>query len=320
MCSDKSDLPIKCCELSKSYKSHSFLRKKVVYALDSVSFSIKSGQIVGLIGPNGAGKTTLLSILAGVRFPTSGQIKVCGHSPRSREACCSMGYVSEKPAFLSSYTGEEVLKYHGALLRMSRKMINTEAERLLSELDLEYAKDRKCGTYSQGMRQRLALGIALMNSPKVLLLDEISNGLDPLGVAKLRELLQSLSNRGTAILISSHRLSELEKLTKDYIYLHCGKIVSIDTKVLSQNQVVKIQIEPTNKELLNITNADSLLHISENELIFGLKNQKLIPDLVADLVCKGVRITGVTHEDVDIEKIFIQLFNENIENGMDRTA
>jgi len=300
---------IECCDLCKYYKIAHHLKKQLMRALEKVSFTVEAGNIVGLIGPNGAGKTTLMRTLVGIYRPTSGSIKIFGQSPRTK-LIQKIGYVPEKPSFLHTYTGQMVLKYHGALLQMSPKDINLRTEFILKELDLTHAKDRMCGTYSQGMKQRLALGIAIMNEPEVLFLDEISNGLDPIGVIKLRELLQQMSECGTTMIISSHRLSELEKLTNQFIYLHKGKTVSLNAGILDQKKILKIGIESNSIGMTSVENC-KLINNSKNELIFGIAEENSIPDLITSLANDGFRIKYVLQDDIDIETVFVQLFNES---------
>jgi len=131
--------------------------------------------------------------------------------PDGREARRRLGYVPERPAFLGCYSARAVLQYHGALLGLSRKAISIQTDKSVQRLQLQEFVDRPCSGFSQGMKQRLALAIALMNEPQLLLLDEPSNGLDPIGIIQLRDLLKQLCDSGTTTVISSHRLGELEK-------------------------------------------------------------------------------------------------------------
>ena len=233
---------IECKQLTKLYKSLWTDRSKAVCALRDVSLSVSEGQIVGLIGPNGAGKTTLLNLIAVLILPNQGRISICTHPARSIEARRRLGYMPEFSAFQNRYSARAVLQYHGGLMGLSRSEISAEVDRLIHELKLQEFVNRPCSGFSQGMKQRLALAIALMNNPDVLLLDEPSNGLDPVGVIELRKLLKQLCESGITILISSHRLGELEKLTSNYIFLYRGQIVSCGDKIAS-GQTGHLQVE-----------------------------------------------------------------------------
>lgn len=314
MASDEADnnTVIECKHLSKTYTSVWSSRSESVCALTDVSLSINSGQIVGLIGPNGAGKTTLLNILAGLIFPTHGSVSVCGHPARSVDAHRRLGYMPEFPTFLPRYSARAALRYHGALYGLDRPTIEAKVQDLLNELELNEAANRPAGGYSQGMRQRLALGVALMNNPKVMLLDEPSNGLDPIGIVKLRQLLKQLSCSGTAIFISSHRLGELGKLTSDYIFLHRGQIVPFADKIASGKQaLLKIGIlsgkESTIRQALP---AYTLVDVSDSELLVAVDSDEQIADIVSKLVSTGVRIKSVTMHQEDIEDVFLRLYRK----------
>ena len=227
------DMPatvVECQRLTKVYKKLLARRTKAVRALNEVSLSVRPGQIVGLIGPNGAGKSTLLNLIAGLIFPTAGAVTVCGHPARSTRARRSLGYMPEHPVFLGGYSARATLRYHGALLGLRRTRIAEQVDQSVRQLQMQEFIDRPCSDFSQGMKQRLALGVAMMNNPELLLLDEPSNGLDPVGIIQLRDLLKQLRDAGTAIVISSHRLGELEKLTSDYMFMHHGQIITFGGK------------------------------------------------------------------------------------------
>jgi ABC-type multidrug transport system ATPase subunit len=303
----KQTTVVECEQLTKVFRKLLAGRSKDVCALQSISLSVAKGQIVGLIGPNGAGKSTLLNLMAGLIFPTEGCVSVCGHPARSIKARSGLGYMPEHPAFLGRYSAWATLRYHGALLGLSRQAISAQIDKLTEQLDMDEYIDRPCSDFSQGMKQRLALAIALMNDPRFLLLDEPSNGLDPIGIIQLRDLLKKQRDSGTAIVISSHRLGELEKLTKDYIFLYRGEVVSFGDKIAVEivsngNQIAK-KLLPSSK----------LLSSSETELVIAVGDDNEVPDIVSNLVKGGARITGVLlqKEDTeDIEDVFLRLYNE----------
>jgi len=309
---NKQTAVVECEQLTKVYKKLLASRSKAVCALRDISLSVSTGQIVGLIGPNGAGKSTLLNLMAGLIFPTEGCVSVCGHPARSIEARSGLGYMPEHPAFLGRYSAWATLKYHGALLGLSRQAISAQIDKLTEQLQMDEYIDRPCADYSQGMKQRLALAIALMNDPSFLLLDEPSNGLDPIGIIQLRDLLKRLRDAGTAIVISSHRLGELEKLTSDYIFLYRGEVVSFGDEidagrvgrlhvglVSNGNQIAKELLPPS-----------KLISSSETKLVIAVGDDDEVPDIVGSLVRSGARITSVLLQREDIEEVFLQLYNE----------
>jgi ABC-type multidrug transport system ATPase subunit len=309
---NKQTTVVECEQLTKVYRKLLAGRSKDVCALQSISLSVTEGQIVGLIGPNGAGKSTLLNLMAGLIFPTEGRVSVCGNPARSIEARSGLGYMPEHPAFLGRYSAWATLKYHGALLGLSRQAISIQIDKLIGQLQMDEYIDRPCADFSQGMKQRLALAIALMNDPSFLLLDEPSNGLDPIGIIQLRDLLKQLRDAGTAIVISSHRLGELEKLTKDYIFLYRGQVVSFGDKIAA-GRVGRLRVELTsnaNQIAKKILPPAKLLSGSETELVIAVGDDDEVPDIVSSLVKGGARITSVLLQREDIEDVFLRLYNE----------
>jgi ABC-2 type transport system ATP-binding protein len=303
---------IECLEVTKVYGGGRAGRKASVCALDNVSWQVGGGTIVGLVGPNGAGKTTLLSLIAGLLFPTQGSIRVCGHPARTLEARRSLGYVPESPAFLSCYSARAVLKHHAALHGLSKDAISTEADRVLGQLRLEEYADRAVGGFSQGMRQRLALAVALLDSPRLLLLDEPSNGLDPMGVIELRRILSEVRQSGATVIISSHRLGELERLTSEYVFLHRGRIIKFGRHDrVEQTGRLRIEFLPGSPR----PREDTLLSYdfveeSERYLVIAVNGVEDVPGVVGSLVKAGALVTGVTLEMQDIEETFVRLCRE----------
>jgi ABC-2 type transport system ATP-binding protein len=309
---NKQTAVVECKQLTKVYKGLLVSRSRAVCALKTISLSVNKGQIVGLIGPNGAGKSTLLNLIAGLIFPTEGCLTVCGSPARSVEARRSLGYMPEHPSFLGRYSARAVLRYHGALLGLSRKAISLQADKSIQQLQMEEFIDRPCSEFSQGMRQRLALAIALMNDPQLLLLDEPSNGLDPVGIVQLRDLLKRLRDSGTAIVVSSHRLGELEKLTSDYIFLYRGEVVSFGDKIIS-GQAGRLQVEVVSNGSYiaeKLLSPSQVLGVSDTELGIAVDNVDDVPDIVSKLAKGGARIKSVNLQTEDIEDIFLRLYDE----------
>ena len=308
----KQTAVIECKQLTKIYKSLLTGRSEAVCALKNISLSVKKGQIVGLIGPNGAGKSTFLNLIAGLIFPTKGCVSVCGYPARSTKARNGLGYMPEHPAFLGRYSARAILRYHGSLLGLSQKAISLQIAKSSQQLQMDEFLDRPCSDFSQGMKQRLALAIALMNDPQVLLLDEPSNGLDPVGIIQLRDVLKQLRDSDAAIVISSHRLGELEKLTSDYIFLYRGEIVSFGDKIATdQIGCLKVELVSNGSHIAEkLLSPSKVLGVSDTELEIGVNDPEDVPDIVSNLVKGGARIKSVNLQTEDIEDIFLRLYNE----------
>lgn len=178
-------------------------------ALDDVSISVRRGEIFGLVGDNGAGKSTLFKLLCGLAFPTQGEVRLFGaHEPRELESQRTrIGSIIESPGFYPGLSVEKNLE----CCRIRKGVPGRDAvARVLDTVGLAYAKDRRCRTLSLGMKQRLGLAMALLGEPEVLILDEPTNGLDPVGIQDLRALIRSFPKRGITVVLSSHILGEVE--------------------------------------------------------------------------------------------------------------
>ena len=309
---DGAHAVVQCKGLKKIYGTWLTSADKKVCALRDVSLSVGRGQIVGLIGPNGAGKSTLLNLIAGLIVPTEGRVTVCGHRARSVAARSNLGFMPEHPVFPGAYTARAVLRYHGALLGLSSQAIDRQMDKSVQRLQMQEFIDRSASDFSQGMKQRLALATAMMADPQLLLLDEPSNGLDPVGIVQLRDLLKKLRDDGASIVISSHRLGELEKLTSDYLFMHRGQIVSLGDRVAaSQAGQLRIELVSGGEEIAKrLLPAAKVLGATDKELLIAIADPDEVPDLVRDLAAGGARIMSVILQRENIEDVFLRLCNE----------
>ncbi len=303
---------VECHGLTKVFRRPFASLDKAVCALRDVSLSVHQGQIVGLIGPNGAGKSTLLNLIAGLILPTKGRVTICGHPARSVSARRYLGFMPEHPVFPGRYTARAVLRYHAALLGLSSKAVAGQVEQSIEQLQMKEFADRPATDFSQGMKQRLALAIAMMSDPQLLLLDEPSNGLDPIGIVELRDLLRQLRGGGTSVVISSHRLGELEKLTSDYIFMHRGCIVRFgDERAASQAGQLHVGLVSNGQAVAqSALPASKVLKASDKELTIAIGDPDEVPDIVSDLVTKGARVMSVVLKSENIEDVFLRLCDE----------
>ncbi|MBC7583913.1 ABC transporter ATP-binding protein [Tardiphaga sp. vice304] len=198
-----------------------------VKALRDVSFTLSPGRLCALVGHNGAGKTTLIKLLLGLIHPDHGEIRVLGQDPAAGEfsARRQLGYLPENVAFNAALTGRETLAFYARLKRIEP----ASGWPLLERVGLGHAADRRVGTYSKGMRQRLGLAQALLGRPRVLLLDEPTTGLDPALRLTFYEILQELRDDGAMVLISSHALNELEDRAEHVLIMNRGVLVAQGT-------------------------------------------------------------------------------------------
>lgn len=197
--------------------SKTFGRRRVV---QNVDLKVRESSIYGLLGPNGAGKTTILKMLLGLLRPSTGQVRLFGE-PWKRAHLAKVGALIETPSLYGHLTGRENLEVHRRLLGLQRERI----DEVLDIVGLGDVEDRKrASQYSLGMKQRLGIAIALLNRPELLILDEPTNGLDPIGIREMRSLIRSLADQGMTVILSSHILSEVAQIVEDVAIISEGQL------------------------------------------------------------------------------------------------
>lgn len=283
-----------------------FGRKKV---LDNVSFFIDNNEIVGFVGPNGAGKSTTMKCIASLIFPDQGSVTVSGYDvKRERELALSqMASLIESPGLYLDISGRENIKLFASLRNIKEERI----KEIYDFTGLKEDLDRNVNGYSMGMKQRLALGIALLSKPKFLILDEPTNGLDPTGVIQLRNtLLELVKNEDISILFSSHQLGEVEKLADRLICINQGKIIETPMNILEkQKYLIKVDdmdkvVEVLNNELKEL----SFEKLGKDTLIFDLVEEELISKILKVILGYGINIIDITKEKQDIEVVYKEIY------------
>ncbi|MEN8254676.1 MAG: ABC transporter ATP-binding protein [Verrucomicrobiota bacterium] len=193
--------------------------------LDDLSFKVDKGKVVGFIGPNGAGKTTTLHILLGFISPDSGSATLMGQDASTALSRSKIGYLSEHPESYKFMTGREYLDMTAKLFHIPKPDRKQRIAELLEEVELLDHAHKKIAAYSRGMLQRIGLAQALINDPELLILDEPTNGLDPIGRMKIRKLIEQLKEQGKTIFFSSHELSEIETVCDEIIMIANGRVI-----------------------------------------------------------------------------------------------
>lgn len=199
--------------------------RKSTRAVDGISFHVERGQCVGFIGPNGAGKSSTIKAIMGFLFPASGTVRVFGQPAGSVESRKRIGYLPEVALYYPFMKGRELLELYGGLHRIPKKELKRRVPELLEQVGLNGMGETLIRNYSKGMQQRLGIAQAIIAEPELLVFDELSSGLDPLGRRDLREVLLDLKSKGTTIFFSSHELSEVETLCDSVLMIRSGKIV-----------------------------------------------------------------------------------------------
>ena len=278
--------------LCKSYGNH--------LVLDDISFSIRENEIVGFMGPNGAGKSTLMKCLCGLIHMDSGNVTICGHDIQSQreKALSHQASLIESPGLFFNMTGYENLEIFASLKNVSKDKLQQMAD--YTRIG-DYLK-KPVSSYSLGMKQRLALSIALLSSPQFLMLDEPMNGLDPSGVFELRkELRKMVDEQGMSLLISSHQLNEIEKIADRIIYIENGKIKEVE----KQEQTITYQIR-VNK----IMTDHQFRKLSDFLYEFSIQNPNELSVYLRKLEREGVQLLDITNTSDDLENMYTRIYGE----------
>ncbi|WP_020061875.1 ABC transporter ATP-binding protein [Bacillus sp. 123MFChir2] len=269
-----------------------------------LSFEVQEGEVYGFLGPNGSGKTTTIRMMTGLISVTEGDITICGHSMRTEreKALEYIGAIVENPELYEYMTGMQNLKHFAnmAVTPIGKERI---AE-IVKLVELEHAIHKKVKTYSLGMKQRLGIAQALLHNPKILILDEPTNGLDPAGIREIRDYLQRLAKEeNIAVIVSSHLLSEIELMCDRVVIIKKGKFVqeyNLRGQIKSDDKIMVAfevnQVEEAN-ELINGT-------IQENKIIVSVMKEE-IPQIVKNLVNADVLVYGVTVQNKSLEDEFL---------------
>ncbi|MFN8187091.1 MAG: ABC transporter ATP-binding protein [Gaiellales bacterium] len=258
-------------------------------ALAGVDLDVAPGELVGLLGPNGAGKSTLVKILCGLVRASAGSASVCGAPAGSREARAALGYLAELFRFPGWYSADEVLGLHQRLA--SSQGGPAERAELLDLVGLADAASRPVESMSKGMQQRLGIAQALVGSPRVLLLDEPTSALDPAGRRLVREILEGLRERGVAVLLNSHLLSEVELVCDRVVILSRGTVVAAG-RPEELTRPRGVEIETASGVQCHDVGRDG------------------VPDLVASLVARGERVYGVRVVRSDLEDVYLDVVRQ----------
>lgn len=290
--------------LSVSGLKKTIKKKEIIKGL---SFELQKGEVFGFLGPNGAGKTTTIRMLVGLIKPTSGRISICGYDLEKHytKAIRNIGCIVENPELYPYLSGRENLEY---FKRMIPGVTMERIEEVVHLVRLEHRIDDRVSTYSLGMRQRLGIAQALLSSPKVLILDEPTNGLDPMGIREMREFIRFLAEKeGLTVLVSSHLLSEIQLMCDRVAIMSKGKVLRIDTvsALLTEKERVIWHADPLSKakELLAqetaiLAEKDGTIITANDEAQIARWNEKLIREGVS---VKGIEVKLPTLEDLFIE-------------------
>ncbi|HAM70246.1 MAG TPA: ABC transporter ATP-binding protein [Verrucomicrobiales bacterium] len=211
-------------------------------AVDGVDFEIRRGEIFGLLGPNGSGKSTTVKMLLGLLHPTRGHLEIFGHSPRHVPTKARIGYLPEESYLYRFLNSQETLEFFGELFHLEKGERRKRVEQLLEMVGLSQANTRAVGEFSKGMQRRIGLAQALINDPELVILDEPTAGLDPIGCREVKDVILSLARRGKTVLLTSHLLSDVEDVCDRVVIYYGGKIQAMGrlNELLSRPDTLRI--------------------------------------------------------------------------------
>ena len=293
--------------LSKTYQGM-FGRNKV-NALSNVSLDVAKGEIVGILGPNGAGKTTLLKILLGVVSPTAGSATLLGKAIGDPSARARLGYLPENHRFPPYLTARQTLDVYGRLSRMDQAALKKRIPFLVEQAGLSSWIDTRVGKFSKGMMQRLGLAQATINNPDILVLDEPTDGVDPVGRREIRDRLRALKAEGTTILINSHLLTEIELICDRVAILNKGSIIQTgsisDLSGIQSGWRIECSGAPSSLEL---TGFDVEIE-NDGSLVLSSGSIEDLNRLIDTLRSRGVTIISIERHRKSLETSFLDLLD-----------
>lgn len=305
---------IKVDNLTKTYRDGLFGQKKIE-AVRGVSFQVEPGEIFGLLGPNGAGKTTIIKMLLGIVHKTSGNAQLLGQPIGRRIGREKVGYLPESHRMPLHHTGNSALSYYGKLSGMSTTEIRSRAPEMLDMVGLNDWGRTPIKKYSKGMMQRLGLAQAMLHDPEVIILDEPTDGVDPVGRKEIRGVLADLKSRGKTIFLNSHLLQEIELICDRVVILQQGLVVregNVDTLTQQDEQNPQIQVIGSHSDVrsaLDGLGIDSLSNGGPGIVQFTLQAhaQADLDRCVDVLRAKNLSIVSIDHKKRTLEDAFLDI-------------
>ena len=262
------------------------LRRERLVAVRDLSLEVQEGEVYGLLGPNGSGKSTTLKMLLGLVTPTSGTAEVFGHDSREFAARSEVGFLPENPYFYKFLTGEETLRFYGRLCGLHGPQLKNRVDELLALVGLEDARHRRVGGYSKGMLQRIGLAQAIVQDPRLVVLDEPTAGVDPAGSRQIRDLILSLKERGMTVLLTSHLLEQVQEV--------CDRV-----GIMARGR------------LLREGNLDDLISVdSQTQFVVENAPPQLAAEIEALIARSGATLVATRKPQRTLEKVFLEVTSE----------
>lgn len=258
------------------------MRRQRVVAVKNLSLTVQEGEVYGLLGPNGSGKSTTLKVLLGLVTPTQGKAAIFGEDSRDYRSRAGVGFLPENPYFYKFLTAEETLRFYGKICGIPSRELVSRISELIELVGLEEARHRRVGGFSKGMLQRIGLAQALIQNPKLVVLDEPTAGVDPVGSRQIRDLILDLKKRGKTVLLTSHLLGQVQEV--------CDRV-----GIMARGEMVR---EGSLDELTTIDRQTEFIVEDAPEELRG-KIEKLVRE-------SGARFVGARSPQRDLEGVFLE--------------
>lgn len=258
------------------------MRRQRVVAVKNLSLNVREGEVYGLLGPNGSGKSTTLKVLLGLVTPTQGKASIFGEDSRDYQSRAEVGFLPENPYFYKFLTAEETLRFYGKICGIPSRELDSRISELIALVGLEEARHRRVGGFSKGMLQRIGLAQALIQNPKLVVLDEPTAGVDPAGSRQIRDLILDLKERGKTVLLTSHLLGQVQEV--------CDRV-----GIMARGEMVK---EGRLDELTTIDSQTEFIVENASEEL-----RKKIEELVRQ---SGARFIDARRPQRDLEGVFLE--------------
>jgi ABC-2 type transport system ATP-binding protein len=274
--------------------------------VDDASFDLRPGEVFGFLGPNGAGKTTTIRMLVGLIKPTQGTVTICGYDIRRQfeQAMRCVGCIVENPDLYRFMTGRENLEHFARMLGVR----TTDIDRVAGLVNLSHRLDQRVGTYSLGMRQRLGIAQAMLGNPRVLILDEPGNGLDPAGIREVRELLRTLAEEhGLAVFVSSHLLAEIELMADRVAIIHKGRILrsGLVSELISSQRAMEIRVDDADRASAIVRDRNVSVTSTGDLLLLPIEESET-PPILSALTLNGIAVFHARPRVQTLEEMFLE--------------
>lgn len=281
-----------------------------VVALAGIGVHVGPGEVVGLLGPNGAGKSTAVKILLGLVYPSAGEARLFGLPSVDPEARRHVGYLPELFRFPAWMTGRQLLVQHGRLAGLSADVIAEQVPDILERIGMADRADRRIGTYSKGMSQRIGLGQAMLGTPRLVVLDEPTSALDPVGRREVREIIRSLKQRGVAVLLNSHLLTEVESVCDRIAVIDRGRMVFEGTleSLTGGPGAVEVQVDSVDSTLVRNLSAIGSVDVVDGATVrVSLASPERSADVADAVISAGRRLFAMVPSHTTLEDVFVSM-------------